>query len=143
MLARSKFEYDSVVWNIIMSTDANRHERIQQKLATICFCHFFPYISYSYAFASDKLSLHFLHRRRYDLGALFCVQVYHGLKSCNSVVENIRVRAPTRCIRDFAKFGVSSSNKHRSSARCACAANAVGKDLDIFAIGAVSLNHIL
>jgi hypothetical protein len=27
-------------------------------------------------------------------------------------------------------------------ARCANAANAVGKDLDIFAIGAVSLDHI-
>jgi hypothetical protein len=28
------------------------------------------------------------------------------------------------------------------SARCAYAANAVGKDLDIFAVGAISLNHI-
>jgi hypothetical protein len=28
------------------------------------------------------------------------------------------------------------------SARCAYAANAVGKDLDIFVIGAVSLNYI-
>jgi hypothetical protein len=27
-------------------------------------------------------------------------------------------------------------------ARCACAANAVGKDLDIFAVGAISLNHV-
>jgi hypothetical protein len=27
-------------------------------------------------------------------------------------------------------------------ARCAYAANAVGKDLDVFAIGAVSLNHL-
>jgi hypothetical protein len=30
-----------------------------------------------------------------------------------------------------------------SPARCAYAANAVGKDLDIFTIGAVSLSHIL
>jgi hypothetical protein len=34
------------------------------------------------------------------------------------------------------------SNKHCPSARCAYAANAVGKDLDMFSIGAVSLNHI-
>jgi hypothetical protein len=34
------------------------------------------------------------------------------------------------------------SNKHCPSARCAYAANVVGKDLDIFAIGAVSHNHI-
>jgi hypothetical protein len=32
---------------------------------------------------------------------------------------------------------------HCPSARCAYAANAVVKDLDIFAIGAVSLDHIL
>jgi hypothetical protein len=38
-------------------------------------------------------------------------------------------------------FGVRPSNKHCPSARCAYAANAVGKDLDIFAIGAFSLNH--
>jgi hypothetical protein len=35
------------------------------------------------------------------------------------------------------------SNKHCPSARCAYAANVVGKDLDIFAVGAVSLYHIL
>jgi hypothetical protein len=34
------------------------------------------------------------------------------------------------------------SNKHCPSARCAYAANAVGKDLDIFALGTISLNHI-
>jgi hypothetical protein len=39
-------------------------------------------------------------------------------------------------------FGVCPSNKHCLSARCAYAANAVGKDLHIFAIEAVSLNHI-
>jgi hypothetical protein len=45
-------------------------------------------------------------------------------------------------IRDFSLFGVRPSNKHCPSARCAYAVNAVGKDLDIFAIGAFSLNHI-
>jgi hypothetical protein len=39
-------------------------------------------------------------------------------------------------------FGFCLSNKHCPSARCAYATNAVGKDLDIFAIGAVCLNHI-
>jgi hypothetical protein len=33
--------------------------------------------------------------------------------------------------------------KDSPSARCAYAANVVGKDLDVFAVGAVSLNHIL
>jgi hypothetical protein len=35
---------------------------------------------------------------------------------------------------DFLLFGVCSSNKHCPSAGCACAANAVGKDLDVFAL---------
>jgi hypothetical protein len=40
--------------------------------------------------------------------------------------------------------GVCPPNKH-CPARCACAANAVGKDLNIriFTIGAVSLKYIL
>jgi hypothetical protein len=64
----------------------------------------------------------------------FFVQVYRGLKSCTSLLENVSLRAPASNLRDFSLFG--------PSARCAYAANAVGKDLDIFAIGAVSLNHI-
>jgi hypothetical protein len=43
-------------------------------------------------------------------------------------------------LRDFSLFGACHS-KH-CPARCAYAANVVGKDLDIFAIGAVSFNHI-
>jgi hypothetical protein len=39
-------------------------------------------------------------------------------------------------------FGVCPSNKHCPSARCAYAANAVGKDLYIFVIGAVYLIYI-
>jgi hypothetical protein len=42
----------------------------------------------------------------------------------------------------FNILGVCPSNKHRHSSRCANAAKAVGKDLDIFPIEAVSLNHI-
>jgi hypothetical protein len=37
---------------------------------------------------------------------------------------------------------VSPSNKH-CPARCVYAANVMGKNLDIFAVGAVSLYHIL
>jgi hypothetical protein len=38
---------------------------------------------------------------------------------------------PPSNIRDFSIFGVCPSNKHCPSARCAYAANAVGKDLDM------------
>jgi hypothetical protein len=39
-------------------------------------------------------------------------------------------------------FCACPSNKHCPSARCAYVANVVGKDLDIFALGTVSLNYI-
>jgi hypothetical protein len=73
---------------------------------------------------------------------IFFVQVYRGLKSCTSLFENVNLRVPPNNLRDFSLFGVRPSNKHCPSARCAYAANAVGKVLDIFAIGVVSLNHI-
>jgi hypothetical protein len=68
---------------------------------------------------------------------LFFVQLFRGLKSCTSVLENVSLRVPPSKLRAFSLFGVCPS------ARCAYAANAVGKDLDIFAIGAVSVNHSL
>jgi hypothetical protein len=71
------------------------------------------------------------------------VQAYRGLKSCTSLFGNVSLRVPTRHVRDFSTFSVCPFNKHCPSARCAYAANAVGKDLDIFATGAVSLNNIL
>jgi hypothetical protein len=73
---------------------------------------------------------------------LFSPQVYRGLKSCTSLLENISLRVPPSNLRDSPLFGVCLSNKHCPSAGCAYAAIVVGKDLDIFAIGAVSLNHI-
>jgi hypothetical protein len=45
-------------------------------------------------------------------------------------------------IMDFSLFGVCPSNKHCPSARWPYDANAVGKDVDIFAVRTVSLNHI-
>jgi hypothetical protein len=43
-LVRSKFEYASVVWNSIMTTDANKLERIQQKFAALCYNRFLPHV---------------------------------------------------------------------------------------------------
>jgi hypothetical protein len=58
------------------------------------------------------------------------------------LLENVSLRVPASRLRDFSLFGVCPSNKHCPSARCAYADKAVGKDLDIFAIGAVSLIHM-
>ncbi|PNF13713.1 hypothetical protein B7P43_G14358 [Cryptotermes secundus] len=141
-LVRSKLEYASVVWNYITSTVANKLERIQQKFASVCFFRFSLHISYNYTDSLEKLSLQSLNTRRHHLDALFLVQVFRGLKSCYSLLENVSLHVPPSNLRDFSLSGVCPSNKHCPSARCTCAANAVSKDLDIFAIGTVSVNHI-
>jgi hypothetical protein len=87
---------------------------------------FFPYVPYSYTVALEKLSLNSLRTRSHRLDALFCFQAYRGLKSCPSLLGNV-----SRHVRDFSMFSFSRSNKHCPSARCAYAANVVGKDLDI------------
>jgi hypothetical protein len=70
----------------------------------------------------------------------FFVQVYRDLKSCTSLLETVSLRVPASNLRHFSKFGVSSSDKH-CPAPCVYAAKVMGKDLDIFAIGVVSLIH--
>jgi hypothetical protein len=136
---RSKLEYASVVWNSITSTDANKLERIQQKFASVCFYRFFPpHVPYSYTLDLEKLSLSSLRKRRHHFDAFF----FCSSLSWPSVTENVSLRVSTRNIRDFSKFSVCPSNKHCPSARHAYSANVVLEDLDIFAIGAVSLNHI-
>jgi hypothetical protein len=65
------------------------------------------------------------------------------MKFCNSLLENVSLRVPPGNLREFSLFCACPSNKHCPSARWAYAANvAVGKDLDIFALGAVALNYI-
>jgi hypothetical protein len=72
----------------------------------------------------------------------FFIQVCRGLKSCTSLLGNVSLRVPPSSLRDSSLFGVCPSNKRCPSARCTYAAKAVGIDLDIFAVGAVSLNRI-
>jgi hypothetical protein len=49
----------------------------------------------------------------------FFFQVYRGLKSCTTLLENVFLIVPTRNVKDFLTFSVCPS------ARCACAASAV------------------
>jgi hypothetical protein len=131
------------IWSSITSTDSNILKHIEQKFASVCFYRFFLRVVYNYIFALEKLSLRYLHKRRHRPGALFFVQAYRGFKSFIYLLENVSLRVPTRNVRDFSLFGVCPSDKQCPSARCACAANAIIKDLDIFAIGAVSLLYFI
>jgi hypothetical protein len=71
----------------------------------------------------------------------FFIKVYRVLKSCTSLLENVSLRVPPSNLRGFSLFCACPSNKHCPPARCAYVANVVDKDLDIFALGAVSLNY--
>jgi hypothetical protein len=126
-----------------MSTDASKLERLQQKFASVSFYRFFPPVPYSYTFVLEKLSLHSLRTLRHYLDALLFCSAYRGLKFCTFLLENVSFHVRTRNVRDFSTFSICPSSKHCPSARCAYAANVVGKDLDIFAVKAVSLNQIL
>jgi hypothetical protein len=101
----------------------------------------FHHIPYSFTFSLEKLSLHSSRKGRHGLDAIFFVKACRSLKPCTSLMQNVSLRVPTRNFRDFSPFGVCPSNKHYPSAWCAYATIAVGKDFDIFAIGAISVNH--
>ncbi|PNF14253.1 hypothetical protein B7P43_G12199 [Cryptotermes secundus] len=96
-LIRSKLDS----WNSITSTDSAKRERIQKKFASVCFYRYFPHSSYSCTSALERLRLHPLSLRRYLLDALFFIQVYRGLKSCSSLLDNASLRVPTCHVRDF------------------------------------------
>jgi hypothetical protein len=124
-LVRSKLEYASVVWNSIISTDASKLGRIQQRFAALCLYRFFAQVRYCYALALQESNLHTLHMRRHRLDAVFLTQVYSESKFCSSVLETVGLRVLPRRIRDFALFSVCSSCRNCPSARCASAANVV------------------
>jgi hypothetical protein len=116
-LIRSKLEYASVVWNSVTTTNANKLERIQQKFAALCYNRFLPHYTYSNALV--HLKLHTLRKRRYQLDALFLIQVYLGSKLSPSVLETVGLRVPTRHFRDSQLFYVCPAIKNCPSDRYA------------------------
>jgi hypothetical protein len=53
-------------------------------------------------------------------------------------MDTVGIRVPTRQIRDFSTFIVSSALRHSPSIRCASAANDICRLLDIFGKATVS-----
>jgi hypothetical protein len=125
-LTRSKLEYASVVWNNLSLADSNKIENIQRKFANLCYCRFFQ-ADFLRNYNSILTSLNFrtLHSRRRHLDALFLINVFKGKINCPSILDTVGIRVPTRQIREFSTFSVSSALKHSPSARCVIAANDV------------------
>jgi hypothetical protein len=70
------------------------------------------------------------------------MQANRGLKPCTFLLNSVSLRVPPSNLREFSQFCACPSNKHCPSARCAYAANVVGKDLATFAVGADSFDDI-
>jgi hypothetical protein len=96
-LVRAKLEYASIVWNSIMSTDANNLEHIQQRFVALCFNCFIPEVHYCYSLALEELKLHTLCKRRHHLSALFLTQVYFCFKFWPSILEIVGLRVSADC----------------------------------------------
>jgi hypothetical protein len=77
-----------------------------------------------------------------NLMQFFVINVFLGSKSCPSTLDIIGLRVPTRNLRDFPLFHVSSSYKNCPTARCATAANSVCNQLDVFRRQIVTLSQM-
>jgi hypothetical protein len=133
----------SVVWNSIKSSDADKLEPIQKRFEALCFNHLFPKAQFHYSPAVEQLKLHILHMRRHHLAILFLIHIYLGLKFCPSVLEIVGLWVLGRYFHDFAQFKFFPSCKNCLSARCASAANAVCRNVDVFRARNIFLKHIL
>jgi hypothetical protein len=119
------------------SSETNTIMIVLLLLLLLLFYRFFPKVYHSYYLALEELKLHTLRMRRHHLDALSFIRLYLGSKFCPSVLEIAGLRVPSRYM-----FIVCSSSKN-CPARCASAANVVCRNVDLFGIKHVLLNHIL
>jgi hypothetical protein len=137
-LVRSRLEYASVAWNMLTCTDASKLECIQRKFLALFHSRFFSQINYTYVNALDHLNLYSLYTRRRHLDALFLanvIMVWNVVFPCLELMafeflfEMLDIRFVYCCF--------------RPSARCASDSNTVCKDIDMFRIQVVTINHTL
>jgi hypothetical protein len=112
--------------------DSNKIENIQRKFANFCYYRFLQAdFLRNYNSVLNSLNFRTLHSRRH-LDALFLINVFKGKINCRSILDSVGIRVPTRQIREFSTFSVSSALKYSPSARCVIAANDVCRYLEIF-----------
>jgi hypothetical protein len=111
-LVRSKIEYASVVWNSITNTNSAKLKIIQMKFVALCYSRFFNGVcDYKYEDILVRLNFLMLHLRRRYLDALFLINVFKGKNSCSSVFDTVRLRIPTRSVREYSTFTVHRNFK--------------------------------
>jgi hypothetical protein len=99
-LIRSKLEHSTVVVNSILFNDASKLKHIQQKCGSVSIVPPPPHVPYNYTVALEKL-VYSLYVTGDFTFTHFFVQIYRGLKSCTSLLENVSLRVPPNNLRDF------------------------------------------
>ena len=142
-LVRSKLEYASVAWNSITSTDSFKLVRIQRKFVALCYERFLSKkFEYNYNNLLELVKCQSLHSRRRNLDALFLFNVLRSRYQCESLLEAIGVRVPTRNFRDFSLFSCQPSLRSSPAFRCVKAANIVANSFDPFGNSPISSKFI-
>jgi hypothetical protein len=110
------------VWNNLSLTDCNKIEHIQRTFANLCYYRFFQAdFLRNYISILNYLNFRTLHSRRRHIDALFLINVFKGKINCPSILDTVGICVPTRQVREFSTFSVTSSLKHNPSARCVIA----------------------
>jgi hypothetical protein len=109
-LIRSKLKYASVQRNNLTSTDSNKIENTQREFANLCcYLSFQFYILHDYDLMLSRLNFRTLYSRRRHLDALFLINVFKGKINCHFTMDTVGLRVPSRQIREFSTFNVSSA----------------------------------
>jgi hypothetical protein len=87
---------------------------------------------YYYDVFLERLGLRTLHSRRRHLDALFLINVFNNTIDCQSILDTVSIRLPSKLIGDFFIFNVSKALSSSPSTRCSTLANKVYKFMDIF-----------
>jgi hypothetical protein len=104
----------SVKCNNLSITDSNKIENMQRKFPNLCYCHFFHSdILHNYYLILNSLNIRILHSRRH-LNALFLMIAFKGKINCHSILDTVGISVPTRQIREFSTFSMSSALKYKS-----------------------------
>jgi hypothetical protein len=118
VLIRSKLEHASVIWNKLTLADSNKIYNIQIKFANLCYYRYFQFgMLRNHDLILSHLNFSMLYSRRQHLDALFRINIFKGKINCHSIIDTVGIRVPTRQIREFSTFSVSSALRHSPSAR--------------------------
>jgi hypothetical protein len=90
-----------------------------------------------------RLNISALNSKRRHLYALFLINVFECIISCDSIFDTVIILKPARIIRDCPIFMVNHNLKVSAQARGVSAANAVCRDIRIFNKDRITLTDLL